>query len=375
MSRQFFGFHYWIGALTTLIPPACFYAAHAAPNGFFTEVKPVAGLEGPYVDIQPDISPDKLEIYFGSWNRPGVEGKSDIYRATRADPEDPFDPPARLDPPVNSSYGDSTPNLSPDGLILYFASDRPGGMGDWDLYQASRSSTDLPFSNALHLGSGVNGPFRDHSPSVSADGLTLYFASDREYFGDFYVATRASTEEPFGNVKRVGFPVSTDAYEFDVAFAPNGLDLLFSRWADGRAYDLHLATRSDWLEDFTQVVDLNALARGAAINTSCYENGATLSWDWPALGSKMYFQRDCTSDFSDIDIWEATWVPIPQLSIMADGANVTLSWPDLPDPHFALEETTDLALDNWTAISAAGGTSLTVTPSAPGKFFRLRTIR
>ena len=372
MSRQFFGFHYWIGALTTLIQPACFYAAHAAPNGFFTEVKPVAGLEGPYVDIQPDISPDRLEIYFGSWNRPGVEGKSDIYRATRARPEDPFDPPVRLDPPVNSAYGDSTPNLSPDGLILYFASDRPGGMGDWDLYQASRSSTDLPFSNALHLGSGVNGPFRDHSPSVSADGLTLYFASDREYFGDFYVATRASTEEPFGNVKRVGFPVSTDAYEFDVAFAPNGLDLLFSRWAIGRAYDLHLASRSDRLGDFTGEVDLTVLSAGSAINTSCFENGGTLSWDWPALGSKLYFQRDCTADFSDIDLWEATWVPIPKLSITIEGENVVLSWPDLPDPAFILTETTDLQSGDWGRVGTEDQNPAAIPLSAGGRYFRLQ---
>jgi hypothetical protein len=364
-----------IWAMATLIQPAWFGDTIAASHGFFTDAKPVAGLEGSYVDVQPDISPDGLTLHFASWNRPGVEGGSDIFRATRAHPEDPFDLPVRLEAPVNSGFRDSTPHLSQDGLTIYFSSDRPGGMGGWDLYQASRASTDLPFSNALNLGPGVNSPSRDHSPSVSADGLTMYFMSERENFGDFYVATRTNTDEPFGNVRRIGFPVSTATYEFDVAIAPNGLGLLFSRWADGRAYDLHLATRSDWLEDFTQVVDLNALSHGAAINTSCYENGATLSWDWPTLGSKMYFQRDCTADFSDIDIWEATWIPIPELSITVDGENVTLSWPDLPDPHFSLEEATDLALDNWTASPAAAGTSVTVSPSGPDKFFRLRTIR
>jgi len=110
---------------------------------------------------------------------------------------------------VNTEYSERFSMISPDGLTLYFSSDRPEGLGDandqgtkpWDMYFAQRRNLDEPFEEAFSLGPRINSPFRDHSPSFSDDGHWLFFASDRPggcggY--DIYAAFRQDVSDPLG---------------------------------------------------------------------------------------------------------------------------------------------------------------------------------
>ena len=84
-------------------------------------------------------------------------------------------------------------SVGADGLSLYFDSDRPGGFGDLDLYVATRTSTTEPFGNARNLSESLNTRYRDAGSILSRDELTMYFQSERRGgFGgrDIYVATR-----------------------------------------------------------------------------------------------------------------------------------------------------------------------------------------
>jgi hypothetical protein len=71
----------------------------------------------------------------GPW-RPGGYGGQDIWVTTRATTNDPWGKPMNLGPVINSSHWDFSPNISPNGSTLYFGSDRPGGIGSADLWQA-----------------------------------------------------------------------------------------------------------------------------------------------------------------------------------------------------------------------------------------------
>lgn len=53
-----------------------------------------------------------------------------------------FGDPVNLGPIVNSAYNDGVDFVSPDGLEVYFDSDRPGGWGDWDMWVAVRATKD-----------------------------------------------------------------------------------------------------------------------------------------------------------------------------------------------------------------------------------------
>jgi hypothetical protein len=90
-----------------------------------------------------------------------------------------------LGPTVNSSVRDFAPNISTDGLSLYFDSDRSGGHGDKDLWVTTRPTTEDPWGKPVNLGSTVNSSDADVAPSISADGLSLLFISRRPGgFGD-----------------------------------------------------------------------------------------------------------------------------------------------------------------------------------------------
>ena len=60
--------------------------------------------------------------------------------------------PVHLEPPINTSSTDQSPALSPDGLSLYFASDRPGSLGGVDLWVSRRASHHSAWETPVNLG-------------------------------------------------------------------------------------------------------------------------------------------------------------------------------------------------------------------------------
>lgn len=87
---------------------------------------------------RPVVSKDLLTIVFASNRSPGSGANTDLYLATRAGPQGTFGAPVRLAEPVSSPNADRPGTLSPDGCVLYFTSDRPGGFGGSDVYVARR---------------------------------------------------------------------------------------------------------------------------------------------------------------------------------------------------------------------------------------------
>jgi WD40 repeat protein len=135
-------------------------------------------------------------LYFNS-NRDGGPGGQDIYAATRG-ADDAFGMPSfDLPTPVlelNTASNDQQPSVRRDGLEVIFTSDRPGGLGSFDLWVATRASTSDPWSNVQNLGSPVNSAALDQRPALSWDGTELYFGSNRPGglgSQDLYVSTRS----------------------------------------------------------------------------------------------------------------------------------------------------------------------------------------
>ena len=120
----------------------------------------------------PSLSQDGLTLLFGAARQNSLgQLDEDIYIATRETTSQPFGPPENLGAPVNSlGFGDYSPELSRDGLTLYFSSSRPGGLGQADLYVTTRESTDDPWEPPQNLGPNVNTPFFEGQPSISANG-------------------------------------------------------------------------------------------------------------------------------------------------------------------------------------------------------------
>jgi Tol biopolymer transport system component len=84
----------------------------------------------------PSVSPDGLEVFF---NRSAPNGPFDIYYSTRREPDQPWSTPVNLGAPVNiPASSDAGASRSPDGAQLYFESNRPGGLGNADIWVSTR---------------------------------------------------------------------------------------------------------------------------------------------------------------------------------------------------------------------------------------------
>lgn len=112
----------------------------------------VPGVNSAADDAQPNVRRDGLEIFFYS-TRPGTLGGPDIYAATRATTADVWSTPVNLGPNVNSTAGETRPSLSWDGATLYFGSNRGGGEGNTgmpDIYVTTRDVVPAPVSISSH---------------------------------------------------------------------------------------------------------------------------------------------------------------------------------------------------------------------------------
>lgn len=140
-------------------------------------------------DGYPFISVDGLELYFVSY-RSGGYGNGDIWVTRRATKCDTWEEPVNLGPTINTTYYETNPFLSPDGLLLFFndhsAGPGAGGYGDADIWMARRATIFDPWQEPLNLGPKVNGPFADVVARLSPDNSTLFFTSKRPGgYGDY----------------------------------------------------------------------------------------------------------------------------------------------------------------------------------------------
>ena len=94
-------------------------------------------LNSPANDASPSVRTDGREILFWS-NRPGGFGFGDIWVSTRRNAHEPWSTPENVGPPVNTAVNDVRPNLSRSGRTLLFDSNRPGGLGDQDIWMSIR---------------------------------------------------------------------------------------------------------------------------------------------------------------------------------------------------------------------------------------------
>lgn len=203
-------------------------------------------------DLCPTLAIDGHHLFFVS-ERVGGYGKQDLYVARRRTKRDDFgwESPVNLGGGVNSSGHDFTPTVFEDEatgqVILYFGSDRPGGLGSVDIY-SSLLGADGTFEAAI-LVAELSTPSIDERPFVRKDGLELLFNSDRPgSLGstDLWVATRENTAELWSTPVNLGAGVNSASAEVRPSLSFDGLTLYFNSNRPGGAgsSDIYVAYRT-----------------------------------------------------------------------------------------------------------------------------------
>jgi predicted secreted protein len=236
--------------------------------GTLTKLGPPVNSDG--ADNHPRISADGLELYFndgffstlasGCTYKANGYGKGDLWVSTRPTRDDPWGDPENLGPNVNDSYYDSGPSISSDGLSLYFHSyGRAGSHGLFDLYVTKRPTRDDPWGPAENLGPLINSSTQEQFPVISPDDLSLYFSSGNTTF-DIYVSRRSSAAAPWE--APVPFePVNSSLSEYSLTFASGDSALYFNRginWNPPNTGPIIAASNDVWQVEVTPIVDLNS---------------------------------------------------------------------------------------------------------------------
>ena len=214
--------------------------------------------------------------------------------------------PANLGPTINTAFNEQGPNLSKDGLTLYFGSDRPGGVGSFDLWVARRACSDCPWDAPVNLGPVVNTTASETGPGLSIDGHMLFFTSNRPGglgLTDLYLSHRADPKDDFGWGPPVGLgpDVNTAASEAGAEYLQSAEDgtgnLYFNRAPPGGTADLYYAPVTRDGDTRGPPVLISELSHPTAT-----DQGATLRTD----GREIFFFSTRAGGLGGADLWTST---------------------------------------------------------------------
>lgn len=154
---------------------------------------------------------------FGKNNATPIEDgvtKLELYYTFREGPGKKWEKPV----PLVIASGDHSfghPAVSPDGSVMYFVSDMPGGFGLTDIWKTEFKNG--AWQAPVNLGEKVNTPASEMFPYF-ADSVTLYFASDgHEGLGGMDIFKAQLTDKETWEVKNMGYPINTSKDDFGLA--------------------------------------------------------------------------------------------------------------------------------------------------------------
>lgn len=115
--------------------------------------------------------------------------------------------------PINTSYYEDAAVLSPDGTTLYFVSERPGGLGNGDIWVSKKSGNE--WGEPVNIGAPVNTPFDENGLWFAPDGKTLFFCSNNpNSMGSYDIfKTTMGDKGKWTNPVNIGYPINSVGVE------------------------------------------------------------------------------------------------------------------------------------------------------------------
>lgn len=204
------------------------FALKAMDNPFEYNIHVMADSAN-YFQLQyfPVLSVDQQTLYFTRRTGLQVNHDEDIYYASRIN--DGWSQPRSISPMINSEYNEGAASLSADGRALVFTScDGRRGFGSCDIYISYKQGDQ--WSKPENMGNMINSASWEAQPSLSADGRTIYFVSNRPYgYGgkDIWSATK-DKDGQWDMAINLGREINTKKDEISPFIHANGETLYFS---------------------------------------------------------------------------------------------------------------------------------------------------
>ena len=211
-----------------------FYTSSLTANGFSKAQLLNDTLNMPNKKGSASLSKDGNTLYYAA-DYPGMGyGRYDIYKVTKTTTG--WSAPKNAGRNINTDFWDSAPSISPDGQSLYFCSNRPDGYGGIDIYVSHKNKQGF-WEEAENMGPNINTAADEQTPFIHADNKTLYFASSgwSGYGGSDLFVSRRDHNNNWGTPTNLGYPINTYDNEGSISVASNGTEAyIASDRADSR---------------------------------------------------------------------------------------------------------------------------------------------
>lgn len=180
------------------------------------------------------ISADKRTLVFTACSKEGNYGVCDLYISYKHRGE--WSTPENLGPRINSEGWQSQPSLSADGKTLYFVSERKGNHGKTDIWKSTLED-DGQWSQAVNLGPPINYKDRQVAPFIHPNGQTLFFASDRTpSMGGFDIYYSNWVNGQWTEPVNLGYPINNHKDQVSIFITADGKK---GYYADGKRKGLN----------------------------------------------------------------------------------------------------------------------------------------
>ncbi len=266
-------------------------------------------------DYTPSISSDNKTLLFTSrrntnGNRIDEKGDykyfEDIFYSEYNEETKTWSKARAVEGQLNTDTYDAVLSVAPDGNSMYVYKNNTGNAGD--IYFSKRNPESGEWSEAEKVDRPINSSYFESSVSITADGQTLFFISERPEGlgqGDIYMAQMKNGK--WSNPKNLGDVINTDSDEKFVFIHPNGKTLYFA--SNGHrsmgSYDIF---KSEWVNgEWSLPTNL-----GYPINTVNEESTFSLSAD----NTTMYLSAELSDSYGERDIYV---LDVSQYDLVAKG--------------------------------------------------------
>lgn len=289
-----------------------YQATRLEPRGPFTSIEEISNLNysSGHVDY-PWVSPDNLRMYYYR-----VEGSVHRLKVTeRLSIDEPWQPGIDITE-LNALGGVANPSLTEDELIIFFTgTDVPSGLGGYDIWMATREDRNSPFDNVINL-TEINSPAWDFHPSISPDGITLYFTSRRNGDSQLFRTKRQSLDADFCSPEQVSI-LDSQGIGLEYPFlSADGSAFYFTKSIDAGQFDI-------WVRYFSDLIETNKFYVDA-INGSDLNNGLSPETAFATIQKAI----DSTEQGDTIIVYSGNYYE----NINLKGKNITLKSTDPNNP-------------------------------------------
>ena len=303
----------WLAAIAAVVLLGAIVSVTSADEKQFTAWSAAVNLgqvvNSTNYDACPTISKSGLSLYFRS-NRPGGEGGYDLWVSQRDSLEDAWEAPVNLGPTINGPSNEYCSGFSVDGHWMVFVSDR-SGCGSQDLWITHRQNKrdDFGWETPTNLGCVVNSSSQENGPSIFEDeaaGQTLLYYSSNRPGGlgllDIYVSGAVSDEKDYFGQPSLVSELSSGSADYQPVVRKDGLEVIFASNRPGGIgatinNDLWVSTRDNTLVPWSPPVNL-----GPLVNSAQSDFRPALSSD----GSTLIFASERPGGEGSADLYMCT---------------------------------------------------------------------